>query len=97
MTVDQFVIEARLSAETEFLCYCILLLYTQQESDEQGAHLTFHENGRGFNHGDAPFLSTCAEHISQHQCLPHNSEQEAVKRMKKYVRQLSELLTEEDL
>lgn len=97
MTADQFVIEARLITEREFLCECILLLYNLQDDDEQGAQMTTHVNGRGFNKSDAPFLSICAEKITQQQDLSAEEERKAASMMKKYAIQLSKLIDPDKL
>ena len=51
--------------DDEFAIKCLLLLYDEQEADEQATQITQHENSVGFNKSDSVFLSQCAEQAKE--------------------------------
>lgn len=98
----QLIIEARLRSDTEFLFKCILKLYEQQTEFEQDIKSTAEQNGVGFTKADAPFLTEVTQQIHKNggtlsekhyrQYLP-----QAAMSMLKYAKQLSNLLTDEEV
>ena len=95
MKMTQYLIEVQIEhGELEFLTKALLALYQRQEADEQTHHTTQHSNGCGFNKGDAPFLSYCAEQFINKQTLSADEEGDCRRVMKKYAKQLSQLMSE---
>lgn len=77
--------------DDEFAIKCLLLLYDEQEADEQDTQLTQHENSAGFNKSDSVFLSQCAEQAKEGK-LSGDDLLQVKKRLQKYANQLSYLL-----
>jgi hypothetical protein len=69
----------------------VLALYREQTADEQADQWTRHVNGRGFNATDAPFLSSLAQWIEKRGSLTVNQRAAALRRVRKYSRQLADL------
>ena len=89
------IIEALLESEDDFVRRCIVLLYEKQEADEQVIKESVYQNGVGFNKSDAEFLTEKAIRIKAGTVTYVTAEMR--KRMKKYARQLSNYLTNDEL
>lgn len=75
----------------------VLIVWRNQTSDEQGAHITKYENGKGFSGRDACFASAMAERVlainngtSQYPTLTPNMYKSLAKMMPRYARQIAE-------
>lgn len=96
------IIESLLMTDAEFLTKCLLLLYDKQEEDEQEIEDSVHQNNVGFNKSDAKFLTDLAIRakemgITAFVKSKHFIDDNLRKRMRKYTRQLSNYLTDEEL
>jgi len=72
----------------------LLLLYSAQTEDEQKDFATVAKNGAGFNSYDAEFLSTLARRARWRLLSPRECEC-AARQMRKYSRQIADLLNGE--
>lgn len=91
MTDKTLITQTLLEHDDEFLLKCLVLLYRQQEQDEQDSHSTHHSNGKGFNKSDAQRLSAAAElHLEGN--LPVKWLPDIRTRILKYASQLTTLL-----
>jgi len=90
-------IEARLLTDDEFLYKCLVCLYDNQEDDEQDMQTTVHQNGHGFNTADAPILTQYAEELREDGALCSEHLVDCRERMKKYCKQLTQYLTEDEI
>ena len=94
----QIIIESRLATDWNFCSMCLLKLYEQQTSDEQDIGDTQHENGKGFNKADELELSNMAKFIKGGNVIVLGyAKQYAHKALKKYAKQLTTLLTDEEI
>lgn len=89
------IIESLLNSDDEFVKTCLILLYNKQEEDEQSMEESIHQNGVGFNKADARILSDLAIQVIESGELKVNTG--IRNRIKKYARQLSHYLTDEQL
>jgi hypothetical protein len=95
MKMTQYLIEVQIEhGEVEFVSKALLMLYQQQEVDERRVQITTHNNGVGFNKGDSPFLSYCSLKFINKQTLSADEERDCRRMMKKYAKQLSQLMSE---
>lgn len=85
----------------DFLEKCIVLLYKQQNPDEQAMRDTNEDNGVGFNKPDANRLTRYAQKlIAKKDSNYHLDEAEfndASERMQKYCKQLAKLVPDEEV
>ena len=86
------VIQQKMQFDHDFLIKCLLKLYEQQEQDEQQIRTTAHNNGKGFNKADAPYLTKCVELYKAEKKLIFNRRIEVARRLQKYAKQLSTLI-----
>lgn len=76
----------------------ILGLYARQTADEQESADTVHQNGRGFNFQDAPFLTSIAQALPRWRNRMTPKQLAAARKMlPKYHRQLREIFAEAGL
>jgi hypothetical protein len=66
----------------------LVQLFKRQTSDEQAAHITMHNNARGFNGVDAQILSSLAEFYMRNDYLSPKQLVLARRKLKKYTGQL---------
>ena len=100
MRVDYtLVIQSRLKYDMEFMKRCLLALYAQQEAYEQAVRATSMDNGIGFNKSDALLLTSAAQQLigDPKATFPLGSVMAISQRLHKYTRQLSHLLTIEEI
>ncbi len=69
----------------------VLRLYQRQTTDEQSVEHTKHKNFRGFNAGDAPFLTSIAKFFERNKYLSPKQTFVARKRVLKYTKQLTDI------
>ena len=96
MNEKQLIIESRLATDWDFCSMCLLKLYEQQTDDEQDIGDTQHENGKGFNKADAVRLSGYAQ-AALRQSLSEGIHFRLSDNLKKYAKQLTTLLTDEEI
>ncbi len=103
MDEKQLIIKSRLEYDWDFCSLCLLKLYEQQTDDEQGSGDTHHENGKGFTKADAFILSSIVHNILKQMERTHEPELEQCDidnvrtRLKKYTKQLTTLLTDDEI
>ncbi len=83
-----------ITTNDQFLELAVILLHNQQTKDEQEDKSTNHNNNKGFNGGDAKFLSGLAEKIKDEKSLWPSEYIKARKRIIKYVKQITILYNE---
>lgn len=83
--------------DPEFLYKCLLALYAAQTTDEQQTASTEHDNGKGFTKADGTVMSVYAEAVKGGYRLSKDDLEDCYKRMFKYVKQLTTLLTDEQI
>jgi len=92
-----FIIEARLMNDLDFAKMCLLELYKWQTEEEQSAKHTIETNGRGFNKSDGELLSAISEIINEGGDVLPDTWNKVQGMLLKYAKQLSLLLTEEQI
>lgn len=106
--IDQdMLITLKLRSNTKFLVKCLLRLHDQQLDDEQTVGETIHDNGKGFNKGDSAFLTAVVKSLRRKATelekpvmdVPFDGVmlEEVRHKLRKYIKQLSTLLTEEEI
>jgi|SRR6187551_2961394 len=90
------IVEALLNYDDEFVKKCLVLLYNKQEEDEQSMDESIHQNGVGFNKADARILSDLAVQILESP-WELKIDDRIRNRIKKYAKQLSNYLTDEEI
>jgi hypothetical protein len=89
-------IEAKMASNDVWLNNAIVCLFRRQTEDEKNANVTRHDNDRGFNRPDSPFLTSMAKIIlwarnrgkADSEILTPRQRAKAVIRMRKYSGQL---------
>lgn len=83
--------------DPEFMYLCLVRLYAQQTTDEQESTSTEHDNGKGFTKADGTQMSIYAQFVKDGGQLAGKEYKDCYKRMFKYVKQLTTLLTETEI
>ena len=83
-----------LQKRDDFLYKSIVEIFKRQDVDERVDKETARKNGRGFNKGDAKFLTECAQLIIHGHELYDHRKAEARNRIIKYAGQLLIVITE---
>jgi SWI/SNF-related matrix-associated actin-dependent regulator 1 of chromatin subfamily A len=86
-------IKKRIDEEDGFAIAALLEVYSYQTNDEQQAHHTIEQNGRGFNSTDAAILSSIAEQYIKRQSVSERQLAVVKKCLKKYHGQIPSTLS----
>lgn len=87
-------IKLRLSMDERFVLRALHLMFLRQTQDERVSQSTQHVNKRGFNVTDAKVLTDLATVYLSRKHLTHSQIQLAGRKLKKYSRQLLEIIHE---
>lgn len=91
-TWDRDSIHTLLNNSDKAVTRAVIAIYNRQTAVEQSAEQTREQNGVGFNHADANYLTYCAKYcIEQRRQLSGRHLERARKAIKKYWKQLAEI------
>lgn len=69
MTVTKEIVQNLLATNDRAVARALIVLLDYQTQDEKERQSTSHANGRGFNHVDAPLMTSMAEQIKRGRTL----------------------------